>query len=156
MDTSAVQAWVEDNLAQMKDSLGLYDWKVKVGYKVSGGEVMGDCSADIKYQHAYINLDSSLIQDEVELKELLQHELLHIHHAPFTLLWDALQPLVGDDSAKSLETTFSCAMELTVKSLERLLKSQEERYESHNPNQRERNLKRGSGKRKQVRNRNRK
>lgn len=157
MDTSAVQAWADENLVSLIHRMGLSDWAIRVKYGPIDGDdaPAGTCQAYYKYFEADMCIDPAKVAGEASLKRLFEHELMHIHHSAYDMVDDYLKALLPDGvQSDRADVVLSYAAELTVKSLERLLKSQEEHYESHNPNQRERNAKRSSKRPKQVRNRN--
>lgn len=130
MDKSAVKKWVEDNIEELKRLFGIPHWRIVVDYAYLDNGVSGEASSNIKYEHAFITLNSELIKDEEELERFFKHELLHIVHAPFKMLLDAIESHVDRDTFPIFLSVWRFSQEMQVKYLERMHHGHKEHYEA--------------------------
>ena len=128
MDHSKAKAWVEENIEIMKKEMGLPHWSLDIVYEhictpdnTGESTAVGLCVSHVEYERATITVDPEIIHDFDRLETILRHELAHIVHSPYAMLWDAIEPYL--DSAALLESLTSIRKkceELTVKNIERL------------------------------------
>lgn len=119
MDQSKVKEWVGANLERLMAQCGIPHWRVVVWYDALD-EATAECSPRLKYESARITIDPARIDDIEELERVLRHELFHIVHSPFHILWDAVAQTFTQEQCDIFNQLWSYAQEMTVKNLERM------------------------------------
>ena len=126
MDKSRVKALVEDNIERYMRLFGIPHWRVTVEYgPIDSSGACGAPAAEMnvqpQYERALMSIDPEKIQDEEMLEAVLKHELLHILHSPFALVWDAIAEAIPDENLyKAIRSIYWNANEMTVRNLERM------------------------------------
>ena len=118
MEKKECQEWVEANIEDLMENLGLQHWGMRVIYDRIEGDCTAKCSTDFKYEHACITVDYEEVENVDKLQKLFRHELLHIIHSPFSCIYSAVER--AKDISPEFDELWSVAMELTVKNLERM------------------------------------
>lgn len=137
MDPSAILTWAEENLDTLKDLLGLSEWEITFTCVPNTDKNYASVTTNLKYLEARIVVNPVNITCPDHLQTIVEHELLHIHHAAFDMSEDYVRALIGEEEgnkADRFEVVWSHSMEMTVKSLERMLKSFRERMNASNGN----------------------
>lgn len=124
MDKSAVQKWVDKNAERIKQEFGLDNWRLVINIENLDPAKDGSISAmrvkwKPEYERATIWINFNEIPNEEELAYHFRHELMHIMHSPFELVWRSLWEIFTEDEAKIFGELWTQAEELTVRNLER-------------------------------------
>ncbi len=124
MDRSAVTKWIDKNKDTIILEFGLSHWKINIECHALQPDDNGAISAmKVKtlpeYERAQILVNFDAIPNDAALDEHLRHELMHILHAPFDLLWQALKDIIPAEQHSLLGTLYTQAEERTVLNLER-------------------------------------
>jgi hypothetical protein len=125
MNLTECKAWVDKHIYDYSKQFGLELWKLTVLYERiyddDGGEIYGSCRADYNYQRALIKLNYLEIETENQLAEILEHELLHIMHSPFSEMWDVIKATISNQEAlTAISVMWIGANEKTVRMLEHM------------------------------------
>jgi len=118
------QKWCDKNIKRLQAKVGIPHWKITIELENIGNGAAGMCYALADYERATIDIDPHQVENEEMLEEILTHELLHICHAPFTVMREALLEALKNESEATrslVSSLYSTAAERTVKNLERLL-----------------------------------
>jgi hypothetical protein len=128
MTREEVKEFVEGNINRMAREFGLGDWRIRLdfpkGFDRTGNfQVDGRCHSDFKRQKALIEIWADSFEDcsEQELRETVEHELLHLCHAGIDDAMDTAFALLDDDEAPVFDRAMNLGYELTVRALEKLV-----------------------------------
>jgi hypothetical protein len=111
MDKSQAEKLVDEHILPLIEAMGLKDWKIRVDQcptAPSAGDssgTAGACSTNVDYKFATIAINPELMETSQDLVETLVHELIHIVLSPFTVAWNALEPVLDQHpDAKAVVT----------------------------------------------------
>ena len=123
MDRSKAQKWVDENAERIKNEMGLGNWRLTVELdhiEDRNGKVIG---AQVKpqphYEKATVWINFDQIHTLERLEEDLRHELMHVLHSPFDLLYEAILEMLNPEQLKIANALWNHAEEMTVRNLER-------------------------------------
>ena len=128
MTREEVKDYVDNNIDRMAREFGLGDWRIKLdfpkGYdRTDNFQVAGKCHSDFKRQRALIEIWADSFEDrpEQELRETVEHELLHLCHAGLLDSVDTAFAMLDEDQKPVFDRALMLGYELTVRSLEKLV-----------------------------------
>ena len=125
MDKSEVKAWVDENAERLKLELGLDHWRLVINHDgLPPGEDGAIRAMTVKtkpeYERATIWINFDAIEDTGELEYHFRHELLHLMHAPFDLIYGPMYEMFTEEQIRVVNVMWNRAEELTVRNLERM------------------------------------
>ena len=103
--------------------MGLADWIIEVTVQpVPDDAVKAQCVVQGEYRRLDITIDHRRIADEVELEDVIIHEMLHAVLSPLEELWPAIEAYFEEEKAvgRAVRVAYTNAIERTVTRLERL------------------------------------
>lgn len=128
MDRSECNRLIEKHRKTILSLMGLNLWRVQFDEYANmrtphGHTQMGECNWLIDYEKATITLNPEEFESEVDLVQTLRHECIHILLAPFSIVHEALDPLLAEDKVRQnmIESVWAHSMERTVLCVERML-----------------------------------
>jgi len=99
-----VEEYIENNIAQWISNFRLNDWKpylefVRISSNGNSFTTFASCEVSLNYREAIIAVDSERFvgSTEAEVRRTIEHELLHIVHAPTDKLENFVLSVIGDD-----------------------------------------------------------
>ncbi len=124
MEEEKAKIWVEENIETLKKCLALERYRLNIEYvrlePTDNGAVKAMRVKPLpQYERALIEIDCSAIVDEADLEEHLRHELFHLFHSPFELVYQVLYEMLEPEDLKIVNVLWGQAEELTVRNLER-------------------------------------
>jgi hypothetical protein len=123
-----IKTWVESNLDKKMQEFALGWWRISIQYNRldAGDGVMAPFMQVSSYperEKSVLEIDLERCEEleEEQFVSFLEHELLHVIHAPFYLLWNQVLEVAPQSSQTILQTAFLQNCEMTVRHLERLV-----------------------------------
>jgi hypothetical protein len=122
MEKCDAQKWLDRNAKRVIRKMGVPHWTVHFYWELKDSEEWaGRIEMNFKYEEASVQINLPKIDNKKVLEKVITHELAHIAHAPFAILWDAIEPFLPDDKTRdSMLAMYSHAKELTVLNIERI------------------------------------
>jgi hypothetical protein len=122
MDRSAVRKVVEDNIEGLVQKLGIPHWRIVIDYDLRDDEALGQCTWRVDYNSASISLDVDSFKDGEHVLKVLRHELFHVLLSPYSVVRNAIGPLLDQDPIKKamIESVWTHSMEKAIINLERM------------------------------------
>jgi hypothetical protein len=122
MDRSQVKKVVDDNINELMDKFGIPHWNLVIDYDLRDDHATGECTWRVDYNSATISLDVDAFKDEAHVLKVLRHELFHILLAPYSVVQNALGPLLEQDPIRKamIESVWVHSMEQAIINLERM------------------------------------
>lgn len=129
MTSTEVREWIDREIPVILRSFGLPHWRVRIDYfrmdkEGDGFQPFMHVKRRVEYERAVICVDADIcatdIDTEDELREFLEHEVMHIVHSPFNLVRDIVWEMLTEDQRGTLNETWRYAEELTLRNLERM------------------------------------
>lgn len=123
MTEQEMRDWVEANFQEKLREFGLGWWRVDLTWgRASDPNHAMECSSKPEYEQSFVTIDIEQCKQLTleQFVDCIEHELMHIIHAPFGLFWDMVLANVHKDHHDSIQTSWSHAAELTVRHLERM------------------------------------
>lgn len=129
MDESRARKVVNESIEPMRRAMGLEYWKLFIHYGAMplpdrpASAVFGATDIDPDYHEASITIDPACHPNDAAVLETLRHELLHVMHSEFQLVWKIVREHLGEESKEfaAYKAVHKHAQERLVERLERLL-----------------------------------
>lgn len=109
---------VRKYLANNKDTLNLKQWNIKVADDLPPDDSWADIEVSQNLWTATIRLSNDFFKESAEhQREILAHELTHVHYASVERLSDTLEKILGDQAYRVFEHLWDIESERAADSI---------------------------------------
>lgn len=109
---------VREYLKKNKDSLNLRQWNIKVSDDLPPDDSWADIEVSQNLWSATIRLSNDFFKEDPEhQREILAHELCHVHYSSLERLVETLEKILGDQGYKILESLWDIESERAADSI---------------------------------------
>jgi hypothetical protein len=127
MDHSAVRDVVAQHIDPMMTLLGIPHYHVTLSYghidaHDADSVAKGECTRAVSYEQAHIRLNPDPMADDMDVIDVLFHELCHAMLMPFDLYMEACARVIENDptATAALARVYSHSQETAVRTLDRV------------------------------------
>lgn len=105
-------------LNKVKDTLNLRQWNVKVSEDLPPDDSWADIEVSQNLWSATVRLSNDFFKELPEhQREILAHEMAHVHYASLERLVDTLEKVLGDQAYRILESLWDIESERAADSI---------------------------------------
>lgn len=109
---------VRDYLAKNKDDLNLRQWTIKVSDDLPPDDSWADVEVSQNLWTATVRISNDFFKESPEhQREILAHEMTHVHYASLERLIETLEKILGDQAYKILEGLWDIESERAADSI---------------------------------------
>lgn len=109
---------VRKYLADNKDEMNLRQWNIKVADDLPPDDSWADVEVSQNLWSATIRLSNDFFKESPEhQREILAHELSHVHYASLERLVETLEKILGDQAYRILESLWDIESERAADSI---------------------------------------
>lgn len=109
---------VRNYLAKIKDELNLRQWNIKVSDDLPPDDSWADIEVSQNLWSATVRLSNDFFKESPEhQREILAHEMTHIHYGSIERLVETLEKILGDQAYKILESLWDIESERAADSI---------------------------------------
>lgn len=109
---------VREYLGKIKDELNLRQWNIKVSDDLPPDDSWADIEVSQNLWSATVRLSNDFFKESAEhQREILAHEMTHIHYSSLERLVETLEKVLGDQAYRILESLWDIESERAADSI---------------------------------------